>query len=129
MATALAFVPPSPLASEVSTTLNISAGAAFEVFADAVEIPRWLPLVQTARVLKLHQDGRPARVAPRRARNDGRRHREGRARWPRHRPDVDLVNRWLWRYFSGGEQSQKASESSSQQASCTSMMLQISSAV
>jgi len=63
MATALAYAPQSPLASEVSTTLSVSAGAAYEVFADAVEIPRWLPLVQAARVLGHHADGRPARVA------------------------------------------------------------------
>jgi hypothetical protein len=63
MATALAFVPPSPLCSEVSTTLSVGAGAAYEVFADAVEIPRWLPLVQTARVLASHPDGRPSRVS------------------------------------------------------------------
>lgn len=63
MATALAFAPQTPLSSEVSTTLSVSAGAAFEVFADAIEIPRWLPLVQTARVLASHPDGRPARVA------------------------------------------------------------------
>ena len=63
MATALAFSPEAPLSSEVSTTLNVSAGAAFEVFADAVEIPRWLPLVQSARVLGLQTDGRPSRVA------------------------------------------------------------------
>jgi hypothetical protein len=63
MATALAFSPETPLASEVSTTLNVSAGAAFEVFADAVEIPRWLPLVQSARVVTLEADGRPSRVA------------------------------------------------------------------
>lgn len=63
MATALAFAPQTPLASEVSTTLSVSAGAAFEVFADAVEIPRWLPLIQTARVLAHQPDGRPSRVA------------------------------------------------------------------
>ena len=63
MATAFAFQPLTPLASEVSTTLTVNAGVAFEVFADAVEIPRWLPLVQTARVLASHPDGRPARVA------------------------------------------------------------------
>jgi hypothetical protein len=63
MAAALAFSPETPLASEVSTTLNVSAGAAFEVFADAVEIPRWLPLVQSARVVTLEADGRPSRVA------------------------------------------------------------------
>lgn len=64
MATAVAFqAPPNPLASEVSTTLSVSAGAAYEVFADAIEIPRWLPLVQRSRVLASHADGRPARVA------------------------------------------------------------------
>ncbi len=63
MATALAFAPDAPLTSEVSTTLTISAGAAYEVFADAVEIPRWLPLVQTARILARREDGRPERVA------------------------------------------------------------------
>lgn len=64
MATALAYADaPAPVSSEVSTTLAVSAGAAFEVFADAVEIPRWLPLIQTARVLSTRPDGRPARVA------------------------------------------------------------------
>jgi len=61
MATALAFE--APLSSEVSTTLTVNAATAFEVFADAVEIPRWLPLIQTARVLSCQPDGRPARVA------------------------------------------------------------------
>jgi len=63
MATAIAFAPTTPMTSEVSTTLTISAGAAYEVFADAVEIPRWLPLVQTARILGRREDGRPERVA------------------------------------------------------------------
>ena len=63
MATAFAFPPQNPLSSEVSTTLSVGAGAAYEVFADAVEIPRWLPLIQTARVLSSHADGRPSRVA------------------------------------------------------------------
>lgn len=63
-APALAFAPPaSPLTSEVSTTLTVGAGVAYEVFADAVEIPRWLPIVQTARVLTRHADQRPAKVA------------------------------------------------------------------
>lgn len=61
-ATALAFAP-SPLASEVSTTLTVGAAVAYEVFADAVEIPRWLPIVQSARVLTRHADTRAARVA------------------------------------------------------------------
>jgi len=65
MATALAYAAavPAPVSSEVSTTLSVSAGAAFEVFDDAIEIPRWLPLVQTARVLSARDDGRPSRVA------------------------------------------------------------------
>ena len=65
MATALAFAPPlvNPLASEVSTTLTVGAGVAYEVFADAVEIPRWLPLVQTARVVTRTPEGRPGKVA------------------------------------------------------------------
>lgn len=63
MATALAYAAPAPVSSEVSTTLAVGAGAAFEIFADAVEIPRWLPLVQTARVLSTRPDGRPGRVA------------------------------------------------------------------
>jgi hypothetical protein len=65
MVTALAYTPPpaSPLASEVSTTLPVSAGVAYEVFADAMEIPRWLPLVQSARTLARYPDGHPRRVA------------------------------------------------------------------
>jgi hypothetical protein len=64
MVTAVAYAAPSsPLASEVSTTLTVGAGAAYEVFVDAVEIPRWLPLVQTARVLLRDTEGRPQRVA------------------------------------------------------------------
>jgi len=64
MATALAYAPElAPLASEVSTTLTVGAQVAYEVFADAVEIPRWLPIVQSARVLSRQLDGRPARVA------------------------------------------------------------------
>ena len=63
MATAIAFAPDAPLSSEVSTTLTVSAGSAYEVFADAVEVPRWLPLVQTARILGRRDDGRPDRVA------------------------------------------------------------------
>ena len=64
MATAAyAVSPQTPISSEVSTTLSVSAGAAFEIFADAVEIPRWLPLVQSARVLAMQPDGRPSRVS------------------------------------------------------------------
>ena len=64
MATALAYrTEVVPLSSEVSTTLSVSAPIAYEVFADAVEIPRWLPIVQTARVITRTMDGRPERVA------------------------------------------------------------------
>jgi hypothetical protein len=63
MATARAYAPQiSPLASEVSTTLTVGAATAYEVFADAVEIPRWLPIVQTARIAERGLDGRPTRV-------------------------------------------------------------------
>lgn len=64
MATALAHASHvAPLTSEVSTTLTVGANAAYEIFADAVEIPRWLPIVQTARVLLRDQTGRPERVS------------------------------------------------------------------
>lgn len=68
MATAAALVhrsgaPTCPLSSEVSTTLTVAAGVAYEIFSDAVEIPRWLPIVQTARTLDRYPGGRPHRVA------------------------------------------------------------------
>lgn len=63
MATALAYTEVTPLSSEVSTTLTVGAATAYEVFADAVEIPRWLPIVQAARVLARGYDGRPSKVA------------------------------------------------------------------
>ena len=55
--------PPRPLSSEVSTTLGVGAGAAYEIFSDAVQIPRWLPIVQRARTVARNRDGRPHRVA------------------------------------------------------------------
>jgi len=70
MATALALASriataaaPATTSSEVSTTLPLGAGAAYGVFTDAVEIPRWLPIVQSARVMTRHDDGRAARVS------------------------------------------------------------------
>lgn len=63
MATAVALSPESPLVSEVSTTLTVGAAVAYEVFADASEVPRWLPLLQQARVLSRRVDGRADRVA------------------------------------------------------------------
>lgn len=52
-----------PLTSEVSTTLTVGAATAYEIFADAVEVPRWLSIVQAARTLERYADGRPRRVA------------------------------------------------------------------
>lgn len=64
MVTALAYATSTiPLSSEVSTTLTVGAGVAYEIFSDAVEIPRWLPIVQAARTLVRYPDGRPQRVA------------------------------------------------------------------
>lgn len=64
MVTAAAYARPrSPLSSEVSTTLTIGADAAYEIFSDAAQIPRWLPIVQAARTLARYPDGRPQRVA------------------------------------------------------------------
>jgi hypothetical protein len=64
MATAIAYRPEmSPLTSEVSTTLSVAAGNAFEVFADTASVPRWLPIVQTSRILENDPDGRARRVA------------------------------------------------------------------
>jgi len=64
MVTALAYTTPAcPLSSEVSTTLTVSAGVAYEIFSDALEIPRWLPIVQAARTQERYPDGRPRRVA------------------------------------------------------------------
>jgi hypothetical protein len=64
MATAAAYAtPPSPLCSEVSATLTVGAGAAYEIFSDAAELPRWLPMLQAAHTLVRYPDGRPRRVA------------------------------------------------------------------
>ena len=41
--------------SEASTTLSVSAGAAYEIFSDAIEIPRWLPLVRNALLSELER--------------------------------------------------------------------------
>ena len=52
-----------PTSSEVSTTLPVSAATAYEIFTDVVQTPRWLPVVQSAKVLERSVNGRPARVA------------------------------------------------------------------
>lgn len=59
----IAYAPTCPLSSEVSTTLSVAAGVAYEIFSDPLAVPRWLPIVQTARTLVRHPDGRPQRVA------------------------------------------------------------------
>jgi hypothetical protein len=53
----------APITTEVSATLPVGAGTAFEAFADVGQTPRWLSVVQSARVARLHSDGRPAVVA------------------------------------------------------------------
>ena len=52
-----------PVSTEVATTLPVRAEVAFEVFADAGETPRWLSVVQSARVLHRTADGRPHHAA------------------------------------------------------------------
>jgi hypothetical protein len=52
-----------PMSSEVSTTLPVGAGVAYEIFADVVQTPRWLPVVQSAKVLDRNAAGRPEKVA------------------------------------------------------------------
>ena len=51
------------LSSEVSATLHVNAQVAYEVFADAQQTPRWLPLVKSARIVRRHPNGRPWQVA------------------------------------------------------------------
>ena len=70
MATALALATriasaaaPATSASEVSTTLTLGAEAAYAVFTDTIELPRWLPILQSARVLARDAQGRATRVA------------------------------------------------------------------
>jgi hypothetical protein len=54
---------PTPLSSDVLTTLMVSADVAYEIFSDALEVPRWLPIVQRARPLDRYPDGRPRLVS------------------------------------------------------------------
>jgi hypothetical protein len=51
------------VSSEVSTTLTVGAGVAYEVFVDVVQTPRWLPIIQSARVLERTRGNRPHKVA------------------------------------------------------------------
>lgn len=51
------------VATEVATTLPVRAEVAFEIFADAGETPRWLSVVQSARVLRRTAEGRAAEVS------------------------------------------------------------------
>ena len=52
-----------PMSSEVSTTLSVGAGVAYEIFADVVQTPRWLPVLESCKVLERNVAGRPAKVA------------------------------------------------------------------
>jgi uncharacterized membrane protein len=64
MVSALAYPTASrPITSEVSTTLTVGADEAYELFADTLQIPRWLPSVHAARTLVRNEDGLPQRVA------------------------------------------------------------------
>ena len=58
-----AAAPAAANASEFSTTLPLGATAAYGVFTDTIEIPRWLPIVQSAHVLLRDERGRASRVA------------------------------------------------------------------
>ena len=62
-ALALAELEAPQTSSEVSTTLSVGAGVAFEIFTDVVQTPRWLPVVQSARVLERGVDGRATVVS------------------------------------------------------------------
>jgi uncharacterized membrane protein len=53
----------APITTEVSATLPVGAGTAFEAFADIAQTPRWLSVVQSARVVKKDENGRPLVVA------------------------------------------------------------------
>jgi ribosome-associated toxin RatA of RatAB toxin-antitoxin module len=61
--TAIAPRPETPLESEVSTTLAVEASEAYELFVEIEDVPRWLPIVQHARVVERRPDGRAARVS------------------------------------------------------------------
>ena|SRR5688500_9672673 len=53
----------APITTEVSATLPVGAGTAFEAFADVARTPAWLSIVQSARVARTDDQGRPQVVA------------------------------------------------------------------
>jgi uncharacterized membrane protein len=53
----------APITTEVSATLPVGAGTAFEAFADIAQTPRWMSIVQSARVARVDDNGRPSVVA------------------------------------------------------------------
>ncbi len=53
----------APITTEVSATLPVGARAAFEAFSDVAQTPRWLSVVQSARVCRKDAEGRPLTVA------------------------------------------------------------------
>ncbi len=52
-----------PITTEVSATLPAGARTAFEAFGDIAQTPRWLSVVQSARVALADADGRPLQVS------------------------------------------------------------------
>lgn len=54
---------PAPATTQVSATLPVGARTAFESFADVAQTPKWLSVVQSARVCRTDADGRPMMVA------------------------------------------------------------------
>ena len=53
----------APITTEVSATLPVGAGTAFEAFADVAQTPRWASFVRSARVVRHDEQGRPLLVA------------------------------------------------------------------
>jgi uncharacterized membrane protein len=53
----------APITTEVSATLPVGAGTAFEAFGDVTRTPRWLSVLQSVRVVKNDEHGRPLLVA------------------------------------------------------------------
>jgi uncharacterized membrane protein len=53
----------APITTEVSATLPVGAGTAFEAFGDVTKTPRWLSVVQSARVVRTDAQDRPQQVA------------------------------------------------------------------
>lgn len=53
----------APITTEVSATLPVGAGTAYAAFADVARTPSWLSIVQSARIARTDDGGRPSVVA------------------------------------------------------------------